>query len=423
MKINWNKRYTTYAIYAAIVCAALVFCVFCVVYFQNILGAVAKVIDVLSPIIYGCIIAYIISPIAKFFEKKVYKNIHHGVLRRGVSVFCTLLIFLLIIALLFYAVVPQIVRSFNDLQAKLSLYSSSIQDWLDEVSAQSGVMATIVEKINEVVDLSVITSPLNAIIDVLYDLTAEFSPYIASFLGTFVIHMKNFLIGLVFAVYLLSSKELVFAQINKLLHAFMKKEKILKIRNGVEIVDKTFGKYIKGTLMDAIIVGVITAIVLTICRMPYIPLISVLIACTNIIPIFGPFIGAIPSFIFIFISDPIKALWFIVIILVIQQIDGNIIAPRILGSSTGLPAIVVICAITIMGGLFGIVGMVIGVPVFAVLTKLIIDKTNKKMQKASENADEAAAEAETGTQDALTAEAEPGVAVSSEGNTEEGRKE
>lgn len=392
MKIDWNKKYTTYAVYAAAICAALIFLIFCGVYFSNIWDGFFHVLGVLSPLIYGCIIAYIFTPIVNFFERKLLIGIKHGVVRRGVSVFNTYILFFAVITLLVYAVVPQIVRSFNDLQTTLALFTDSIQDWLNAISAQSEFMASVVEKINEVVDISALTSSLGNIIGLIYDLMAKFSPYIVGFIGSFMVQIRNIVLGLVFAGYLLCSKELVFAQINKILHAFVKEEKLNKMRDEIKFVDKTFGKYIIGTFTDAIIIGVLTAITLTIFRMPYVPLISVLVACTNIIPIFGPFIGAVPSFIFIFISDPIKALWFVVIILVLQQVDGNIIAPRILGSSTGLPAIIVITAITIMGGIFGMVGMVIAVPVFAVLAKFICEKTEKKIAKQAEAADAKALE-------------------------------
>ena len=208
------------------------------------------------------------------------------------------------------------------------------------------------------------------------------------FFGTLVVQLRNIVIGLVFSGYILCSKELVFAQINKLLHVLFKEEKIEKLKSGVSYADKTFGKYLMGTFLDAIIVGILTAIAMLIFKIPYVPLVSVLVACTNIIPIFGPFIGGIPSFLIIFIADPLKALWFLVIILVIQQIDGNVIAPRVLGSSTGLPALYVLIAITVMGGLFGLGGMIIAVPVFAILARIISSSTSAKERRNAEKKEE-----------------------------------
>jgi predicted PurR-regulated permease PerM len=174
------------------------------------------------------------------------------------------------------------------------------------------------------------------------------------------------------------------------MHVFFKEARIVKIKSGVTYADRTFGKYLIGVLIDALAVGSITAVGMLIFNMPYIPLVSVIIACTNIIPVFGPFIGGIPSFIIIFIADPFKALLFILMIFLIQQIDGNFIAPRIYGSTTGLPALYVIIAITVMGGLFGIIGMIIGVPVFAIIGGMIAHKTNQRIRMKKAEIDEGA---------------------------------
>ena len=378
MKINWNKKYTTYAIYAAGISAVVIFFAFVGVYIRSVWGGVLWLIDVISPLLYGCVIAYILSPVLNFFEKKIFRKIRHGVVRRGISVFSTYFIFLTVFGLLIYMVVPQLAHSFTDLQSNLALYTRSLKDWLESVSQRSEFFASIVRKIMETVDLSTFESPLTGLIEALYDLVQNSAPIIMGFFTSLAVQLKNIVVGLVFSGYILCSKELLFAQTNKLLNVFLNKKQIARLKSAVAYTDKTFGKYIIGTLTDALIVGVLTAIALLIFRMPYVSLISVLVACTNIIPIFGPFIGGIPSFIFIFIADPIKAIWFVLIILAIQQIDGNFIAPRILGNSTGLPAMFVIIAITVMGGLFGVVGMVIAVPVFAIAGKIITVATEKK---------------------------------------------
>lgn len=393
MKINWNKKYTTYAIYAAIVSAAVIFCCFIGVYIKDIWKIVLKVADVFAPVIYGFIIAYILSPIVGLLERKVLVKLRNGIARRLLSVLLTYIVFIAALVLIIYAVVPQILKSFNDLQANLALYSQSLQEWLNTVSQKSKLLAALVSAINSVIDLSMLSAPISKIIEIVFDLVAEFSPYIMSFFSAFIVQLKNIIIALVFSGYILCSKELVFAQLNKLLHVFFKDERIRKFKSGVAYADKTFGKYLMGAFLDAMIVGMLVAIAMLIFRIPYVPLVAVLVACTNIIPIFGPFIGGIPSVLIVFIADPLKALWLIAIIMVIQQIDGNFIAPRILGSSTGLPAIYVIVAITVMGGFFGIVGMIIGVPVFAIIGNIISTKTAKRVeaQKSNENTSDGSA--------------------------------
>ena len=379
MKINWNKKYTTYAIYAALICAAIIFCIFVGVYMKYIWSGFLFVLNVFAPLLYGCIIAYLLTPLMRIFERWLFAKIKHGMLRRGISVLLTYIVFVSALALLVYAVGPQLVKSLNELQKNLAVYSASLQSWLDSVSQNSALLASMINAIMQRIDLSIFTQPLEQLLQSTYDLIKNFSPYIVGFISSFMIQLRNIFIGLIFAGYILLYKELVFAQIKKLMNAFLKPKTIEKIKYAVKTTDKTFGQYFMGAFLDAIFVGVFTAIALMIFRIPYVPLISVLIACTNIIPIFGPFIGAIPSFIIIFISNPLQALWFVGIILVIQQIDGNIIAPRIYSGTTGIPAIAVTTALIVMGGMFGVLGMIIGVPVFALIGKFINNITEKRL--------------------------------------------
>ena len=390
MKVNWNKKYTTYAIYAGIVSAAIIFCIFLGIYIKDIWGWVKKIVDVFIPLIYGVIIAYMLNPLLRLFEKTVFRKIKHRMAKRGFGVALTYIVFLSALSLLVYAIVPQLGTSFRELEGNLAKYSQSIQDWLSDISAQAGFLADIVRQLEKHVDFSFLSASISEIIDIAYNLVVKFSPHIIGFLQSFAEQVLNIIIGLIFAGYLLCSKELIFAQINKLMHVLFKKQRIEKIKVGVTYADKTFGKYLIGVFLDAISVGSITALGMIIFNMPYIPLISVIIACTNIIPIFGPFIGGIPSFLIIFISDPLKALLFVGMIFIIQQIDGNFIAPRIYGSTTGLPALYVIIAITVMGGLFGVVGMIIGVPVFAILGGVIASKTNQRLRKRKAEIEEGA---------------------------------
>ncbi len=380
MKFNWNKKYTTYAIYASVVLAAVIFCIFVGVYIKNIWSAILFVLNVFAPLMYGAIIAYILMPILNLFEKRVFFNVRHAVVRRGLGVTLTVIFVAFIGGLLVYAIFPQIARSTSDLQTSLVTYSASLQEWVNGMASKNGIVGTIFKYLTSVIDFDVLSQPITYIIELLYELLKDFSPYIMNILSSFVVQLKNIVLGAVFAGYLMCSKELVFAQINKAMCVVFSEKTIAKIKSTVRYTDSAFGKYIKGMLVDAVIVGTLTAVAMLIFKIPYVPLISVIVACTNIIPIFGPFIGAIPSFLFIFVTSPVKALVFIIIILVIQQVDGNLIAPRVLGNATGLPAIGVIIAITVMGGFFGVIGMVIGVPVFAVLGKFLQDKTDARTE-------------------------------------------
>ena len=185
-------------------------------------------------------------------------------------------------------------------------------------------------------------------------------------LGLFV-GLKNALLGVFISIYLLISKERLHAQTRRLTAAIFKEKTRNLLLRYTRIANKTFGGFFIGMIFDASLLAVMTFIALSIFQIPYALLVAVIVGVTNIIPIFGPFIGAIPSAFIIFVDDPVKALIFVILIIILQQIDGNIIAPKILGNSIGISSLGVIVAIVIMGDCFGIVGMIIGVPVFAMI--------------------------------------------------------
>ena len=193
--------------------------------------------------------------------------------------------------------------------------------------------------------------------------------------------LLDFFVALIVCVYLLMSKENFFAQIRKVLYAFFKKTTVDKILYVGNLTSVTFNGFIIGKLIDSLIIGILAFICLSILNMPYVLLVSVIIGVTNIIPFFGPFIGAIPSTFIILIVDPMQAVWFMVFILILQQIDGNIIGPKILGNTTGLPAIWVMFAILVGGGLAGFVGMIAGVPTMAVLYTLFRAYVKQRLEQ------------------------------------------
>ena len=193
--------------------------------------------------------------------------------------------------------------------------------------------------------------------------------------------VKNFFIGLIVAVYLLSGKEKFLSQMTRCTYALFGARWGNVITEYARYANQVFIGFISGKLLDSLIIFLISVVVLNIMNMPYAMLVSVIIGVTNIIPFFGPFIGAIPSFIIILINSPIQSLYFLIFVLALQQFDGNILGPKILGNSTGLPSFWVLFAILLFGGLFGFIGMLIGVPVFAVLTHIFKDILNRRLKQ------------------------------------------
>lgn len=391
MKPQWNKKYTTIAVYTAIVLLAGVLFVFFFLKFDEIGGALSKVLKICAPLIYGAFLAYILKPLVKLYEEKVFRSDPNKpglsrTSRRILSVSAAMLTFFLFLILFIWMILPHLVDSVKELGAKLPSYIESLQEFADSIAANGGIFATAV---------NTILTYINDFVDRSYDLLSEYLPKLTERLQSVASAVFDIVLGVIFAVYFLAAKERISSQAKKFIRAFFPDRYYQSILETVTLADRTFGRYFTGAILDSILVGVICFIMMQILRMPYSPLISVIIGVTNIIPIFGPFIGAVPSAIILFVHQPVLAIYFILMILVLQQIDGNIIAPRIHGASTGLAPVWVIVSITLMSGLFGVVGMFIGVPVFSVIYVIVKRKIEEKLMKKSMPVDTLAYMSET----------------------------
>ena len=283
-----------------------------------------------------------------------------------------MLTFFIFLALFIWMIAPQLAASIKDLGAKLPTYLASLQEIADSIAENGGIFAEAIDPLLKYV---------NDFIDSSYDLLSELLPKMTEKLQSVAAAVLDIVLGVVFAVYFLCAKERISSQTKKIARAVFSEKHYRSISEVITLTDKTFGRYFTGAILDSILVGLVCFIMMQILGMPYSPLISVFVGVTNIIPFFGPFIGAAPSAVILFVYKPILAVYFIIMILGLQQIDGNIIAPRIHGTSTGLAPVWVIVSITIMSGLFGIVGMFIGVPVFSVIYVLVKRKIEARLVK------------------------------------------
>lgn len=385
---NKNNNYRTIAIYSlgVIVISIAIFLLF--TNFATIFGFLSKIMDVLSPFIYGFVIAYIANPVMKLCEQKIFRfkpgTKAEKKLRRPLSVALTLLVLVAIVAVFVGLIVPQVGKSFVDLEEQIESYVAAAQTIVDRFVREFPLFSGKYETFSEFLDVNEISADLRGFISSFYNYLEVAANYIIRYAGRFVIEVKNALIGLITAIYLLLDKERLTAKTKKFLSALMPRRYYLNLVNLIRYTDKTVGGFLIGKIIDSIIIGFLTLIVMNIAKMPFAPLISVIIGVTNVIPFFGPFIGAIPSAFIIFIADPPKLIWFVVMILVIQQIDGNIIGPKILGSSTGLTSLAVLVAITVAGGFFGVPGMIFGVPAAAVICALTRQAMDKKLRSKAQ---------------------------------------
>ncbi len=374
-------------------CAVVAILVYCIANAHSLSSFFASIGDVISPLIIGGVIAYLCNPFLKFYEYVVFRKMGKSNLRRGLSLLLTVLTFFGILAVVIALILPELIDSITQLITNHEFYLNSL------LGFAQGIINKLPENVAGHIDISDIEK-LNAFLTDMFGAGEDIMSQVLSFLQgflldsnligdvwTFVVDVFNtfmdLILGLFIAFYILSSKEKRVAQINKFRAAFFSEERNAKISEVFKLVDHTFGGFIKGVLLDAVAVGVVTFILLTIFNVSeYNLLISTICAVTNIIPVFGPFIGAIPSAFIVLISNPDKLLLFIILVLIIQQIDGNILCPMIQGSNTGISSLAVLVAITVMGGFFGLGGMVIGVPIFAVVIELckrtIVSRLKKK---------------------------------------------
>ena len=366
MKINWNTKYNTIAVYVIITVFTIVLFYLGLSKLDSVLSRINVVLKVLEPFIFGFAIAYVMNFILKFYEEKIFETnfIKRMKLKskRGISLFFTYITSFFLVFLFFKFVLPQLVDSIiglvNDVPSYINKSTRLINKFMSEYDIDYKYM-------------SMINDNLQNLVDYLVKFATNLLPKIGGLLTEFASKIWNIVLGVIISIYLLSDKERMCALSKKIIYGLFPKKVASKI---VEIVDRSndiFGKFLWGKIIDSLIIGILAFVVLSICKMPYTLLISVIIGITNIIPFFGPFIGAIPSFFIILFVSPIKALWFLVIVLIIQQIDGNIIGPKILGDSIGISPFWILFSILIFGKLLGVVGMIIGVPVFAVIYSVI----------------------------------------------------
>ena len=344
------------------------------------------VFTILQPIVFGLVIAYVLNPVVRFFErnlekltkkKKVKSLAKKKAVIRKTSIFLSIILTVAVLAVLLNMIIPELVQSITKLVVELPERFQYVADYFAKIEGGSSHFSSTVEGL---------------IIKAIDSLQVWFNDNFASkaneWIGMFAISIKNvasvilnIVIGVIISVYLLSDKEGFIGKSKKLIYAVFGTKKANIIVDTIRRSHNIFSGFIIGKVIDSAIIGVLCFILMSIFRLPYALIVSVLVGVTNIIPFFGPFIGAIPSAILILITSPLQGLYFVILIIVLQQLDGNIIGPKILSQSTGLSPFWVVFAILLGGGLFGFVGMLIGVPTFAVIYDIITRIINAVLVK------------------------------------------
>lgn len=375
LKLAWSKGLSLF-----MAMAGAILLVFLLFRFDSILDQILRVCNILMPIIMGIVIAYLLNPVVEFYErhldrslgKFIEKKTKKKVSMRGLSIFISVIIVLAVIALLIMMVVPQIYTNISNLVYSLPEQIQNLVGKLMELAKNNEKVRNAINGFYDNI-MNYITNWIKS------DMLGQVSVVIDRIMGIFGTAV-NCLVAFIVAIYVLLSKETFRRQIKKGINAFFNERQTNVIVSVVKESDKIFGGFISGKIIDSFIIGVICFVCCLILRMPYVALVSVIVGVTNLIPFFGPYIGAIPSAVLILLDSPSKGIVFIIFIAILQQVDGNIIGPKILGQSTGLSPFWVVFAIFLGNGLFGIVGLFIGVPLWAVIYYLIKRYVNYRIR-------------------------------------------
>ncbi len=380
LKFEWTKEHTVALIYTCVTILLAIPLVL-VILFPGILGgALGGLVDALSPVLIGFAVAYLLFPVCNFFEKKVCgfieKKKPRPRLRRIAAVVLTLLAAIVFLVFFVWMLVPQIKASYLNLEATFDTYLEKASVYLGEVTAKYTEPGT-----EPVFDSAALLDTVGGWIDSLFDQVGNFMSSAVSYSSKLLNTIWRIIFSLIFMVVFLVEKDAIGARLNSIASTLLTRRGKAFCDKWVRYTDESFGGFISGKILDAVIITLINFIVFGLAGIPYYPLVSLVCGVTDVIPYFGPFIGAVPCAFIILIADPIKMIWFIVLTLVIQQCDGNIIGPKILGEKVGVDSLMIVVAITVSGRLWGLVGMFIGVPLFAVLRQAVKELVESRLQK------------------------------------------
>ena len=376
-KFTWNRKYLTVCLYAILVVLASVLIIKTVIDWDNVVAHVKSAMAVISPFLWGAFIAFLINPLVKLFNKlfsKIKPLKKHEKPRKFLSLLISYLLVIALVALMFIYLLPQIGTSVTEIV-------NQIPGWINEINA--GLMKF--ETDHPDFDYDIVNEFLNNITPQLMDfskrIVTDVVPVIFTTSISVVKGLLNVLIAFIVSVYMVSDKKLLARGFKRVLYSVASEKTGDVIMETLRECYHIFSQFVLGKTVDSFIIGWICFFLMTILRLPFTPIVSLIVGITNMIPYFGPFIGAIPGIVLILMVDPIQAIIFTVLIIVIQQFDGLYLGPRILGETVGLRPLWIIFAITVGGSIGGVVGMFLGVPVVAVLAYLLDKLLNRLVKK------------------------------------------
>lgn len=377
MKIEWNKKHTAIAVYTLLVLMIIIPYYLALANLPTVWMTVRKLFHPILPMAYGFVIAYLLNPIMVEIETLLSRSKFYGRLsqnyQRAISLMLTYLLSISVLVVFVLIVLPLVASNVAAMYEQLQNYVGATENFANDLLEripQDLIPQEYVEQLTQMAG--------NSIQD-LINWMATSAPKAIGLIWQLGSGLIATFLAVVVSIYLLFAKERFIAQLRKILCAFLPKKSVKRLVMVTRTTHMMFGRFITGKVIDSIIIGILCFVGLSIMQMPNAVLVSFIVGITNVLPYFGPFVGAVPGFILIAVISPVQGLIFLIFILVLQQIDGNIIGPMILGDSTGLSAFWVVFAILFFGGMFGVAGMFIGVPTFGVIYALIKDSIAERL--------------------------------------------
>lgn len=389
MNFKWDKKYLYWGVTAFLVLASAILFYYFVFHNAQFLQIFKNIINICFPVIDGLIIAFLLCPLINWFEQKVFILFRKKEKRsepvsekaaKWLRVLSILLSYVIVISLLtafIITVIPQIKESITNIYAQSSQYKANIENWLNDLFEKYPDIEVWVMDSFDTYAAQFSEWKNNYLLPKVQELLATVSTGVFNFFSA----LWDILIGAIVSIYVLFSKEKFSGQFKKLAYGFLNTKTANVLISNIRMVNHKFSGFIVGKLLDSLVIGILCFVGCSIFGFDYPGLLGLIIGVTNIIPFFGPFIGAIPCILLLFMINPLHSLYFAIFILALQQFDGNILGPAILGESTGISSFWVIFSITLFGGLWGVTGMIVGVPLFAVFYAIIKTILTTKLSK------------------------------------------
>ena len=390
-RFRWDKKYLYWGVTAFLVIAAAIVFFMLIDNITWLRTALHRLFQILSPFIWGLVIAYLLFPLMKIYQRGLFTPLGKLIFKkspkketkipkfsRGFAVFLAIITLLVLLAGLIWAVGPQLYSSIESLVVNSTAYVMTVDDWLARLLRDYPEVESTISSMFGDVSNGLVTWATNNLLPELKGVLTNVTMNVYNILRS----IYNIIIGMVVSVYVLYSHETFGAHCKKILYAIFSLEASKKILDAVKFTNQVFMGFISGKILDSAIIGIICYIGCLIMRTPYGVLCSFIVGITNVIPFFGPLIGMIPSTLIILMEDPLRAVIFLAFVILLQQFDGNILGPKILGGSVGINGFWVLFSIIVGAGFFGFMGMLLGVPVFVVIYTFFKNIVNRKLNRS-----------------------------------------